>query len=224
MQDPLPDEDPEEFDRQHESLRDEWKTDGATEEEAVLSLAYACRAVRRMERFIEEEIALATVSPLHNEVNVMLDLTEILENTKREIVARQVLGELPEAVRQFLNRTYPRGNFEKPQEWIAALVSAMPTLLEIHSTAATREQAQRGHGALRISDSDPSLTRAQGAAWQLVYAPGGRQGAGLVLDRPAGMRSPKTRVCLLRGGGRKSHCKVGLVTLLRPGPLRPHDR
>jgi hypothetical protein len=141
VKDLLPDEDPLEFERLHESLRDEWKPDGPTQEEAVLSLAHAYRAVHRLERFSAEELELTAESPLLNEVNLMIELTEILENKRREAVAREIVGQLPETVRQHLNRKYPRANFEDPQRWIAALVAAMPDLLEVHATAATREQA-----------------------------------------------------------------------------------
>jgi len=154
-QDHLRDEDPEEFERLCQSIRDDWTADGATQEQSALLLARAFRAVARLDRFAQEELTLAAESPRQSEVNSIADLAEMLKTTRHEIVASRIVGLLPDAVRQFLNANYPRSNFENARQWIAALTSAMPSILEVHTTAAVRERSDltwRIGQAARMSD------------------------------------------------------------------------
>jgi hypothetical protein len=62
----LPGEEAREFEILQANLMQEWKPTGATEEDAVLSIAKAIWRKRRLQKFIEVQIRRNTVNPKHH--------------------------------------------------------------------------------------------------------------------------------------------------------------
>ena len=137
----LADEDVEEFEQLHQSVIADWSPVGATEEHAVYILAQCFWASCRIERYHVNEMALIKKHRLQCECDEMHSLTKTLNNTKDEVVANRIIGLLPERYSKWLERKFPRSNYEDANSWIQALTSsAMPKIQEIHATAAVKER------------------------------------------------------------------------------------
>ena len=59
----FPGEDEREFEKLHAALIEEWRPVGATEEDAVLSIAKAVWRKRRVQKFLEVQLRRNTVDP-----------------------------------------------------------------------------------------------------------------------------------------------------------------
>src|SRR5271169_749756 len=70
----LPGEDPVEFDKLYSALVEEWTPTGATEEDAVRSIARAIWRKRRVQKFLEIELAQNTLDPKHPSYDEALSL------------------------------------------------------------------------------------------------------------------------------------------------------
>ena len=74
----LPGEDEEEFKELHTALIDEWRPVGATEEDAVLSIAKAVWRKRRVQKFLEVQLKQNTADPNHPAYQESVSLTALL--------------------------------------------------------------------------------------------------------------------------------------------------
>jgi hypothetical protein len=129
----LPGEDPEEFEELHSSLIEEWMPDGATEEDAVLSIAKAVWRKRRVQLFLEVEVRSNAVDPAHPSYQETLGLwgigsaIELEPETGFQKYADRYLQ--PERI-EFFERKFPRSKFKSTSEWAAAVLKEIKSLLK----------------------------------------------------------------------------------------------
>ena len=70
----LPGEHRQEFEELHSAVIQEWAPDGATEEDAVLAIAKAIWSKRRVQKFLEVQLANNAVNPKHPSYDEQLGL------------------------------------------------------------------------------------------------------------------------------------------------------
>jgi hypothetical protein len=130
----LPGEEAREFEILQANLTQEWKPTGATEEDAVLSIAKAIWRKRRLQKFIEVQIRRNTVNPKHHsyvERNGLIGLLMHVHSASAETPFVEYAPLYLRADRiQYLERKYPLKSFKSYAEWIEAIKDEVSRLLE----------------------------------------------------------------------------------------------
>jgi hypothetical protein len=130
----LPGEEAREFEILQANLTQEWKPTGATEEDAVLSIAKAIWRKRRLQKFIEVQIRRNTVNPKHHsyvERNCLIGLLMHVHSASAETPFVEYAPLYLRADRiQYLERKYPLKSFKSYAEWIEAIKDEVSRLLE----------------------------------------------------------------------------------------------
>jgi hypothetical protein len=80
----VPGEDPEEFEGLHSDMVREWAPDGATEEDAVLSIAKAIWRKDRAQKFLEIQVTKNFLNPCHSSYDRDLALISLAAAFARE--------------------------------------------------------------------------------------------------------------------------------------------
>lgn len=128
----LPGEDPQEFARLHSDLIEEWAPVGATEEDAVLSIAKAVWRKRRLQKFLEVQVTRNLGDANHPSYDETLGLSlfaavlQLRPATAFEEYAHDFLR--PDKIK-YLNKKFPRPNFSSTPEWAQALINEIRTVL-----------------------------------------------------------------------------------------------
>jgi hypothetical protein len=128
----LPGEDPQEFEELHYSLTEEWMPDGATEEDAVLSIAKAVWRKRRVQRFLTAQSIYSAIHPGHGWYNEGVALKAfaglLLDNpiTAFDLAKR---GLHPARIAHF-EKKFPRSQYPSNSEWAEAVLKEIGSLLE----------------------------------------------------------------------------------------------
>jgi hypothetical protein len=121
----IPGEDPQEFQELYSGLAEEWMPVGATEEDAVLSIAKAVWRKRRIQKFLEAQLLYNTFDPSHPSYDQSrsLRLFRDLILLKPEVAFQEHAANLlrPDAIR-YLEQKFPRSNFKTTSKWAAAVV------------------------------------------------------------------------------------------------------
>jgi hypothetical protein len=128
----LPGEDRREFEQLLADVNAEWWPAGATEEEAVLSLASGIWLKRRQEKFFEIRHVKNFSDPRHPSYNHSLGLRGLVACMEREPeTAFEELASrmLPPDKITYLKRKCPRGDFDSTAEWAAAVINEIKTVL-----------------------------------------------------------------------------------------------
>jgi hypothetical protein len=118
----LPGEDPREFEELHSALIEEWQPNGPTEYDAVLNIANGIWRKRRIQRFLEAQIARGTIDvkhPAYDEGRALILFCDILKVDPDQF--EQALGMLPEEHANHLRQEFVRENFATTSEWIRAI-------------------------------------------------------------------------------------------------------
>jgi hypothetical protein len=135
----LPGENPKEFLGLYLSLLKEWAPRGATEEEAVLSIAIAMWRKRRIQRFIQISVHKNMCDPTHPSYNALMALKTFAELLKShpgaavktfELYARGLLRK--EVINQLLAK-FPRSNYSSEADWGHAIIQELEENVEEHS-------------------------------------------------------------------------------------------
>jgi hypothetical protein len=127
----LPGEDEREFDELHASLIEEWMPEGATEEDAVLSIAKAVWRKRRVQRFLTVQSIKFSGDPQHSSYNESVGLQTyaafLRENPTTDFnVAKRILH--PDRIKHF-DQKFPRSRFPSISEWVQAVLNEIESLL-----------------------------------------------------------------------------------------------
>jgi hypothetical protein len=119
----LPGEKEEEFEELHAALIEEWRSIGATEEDAILSIAKAVWRKRRLQRFLEIKLRYDRVDPDHPSYRewdglLRLSMHLLLEpetdfDDFADFVRRAKLDDL--------KQRFPRSKFSSTFEWAEAI-------------------------------------------------------------------------------------------------------
>jgi len=137
----LPGEDPREFEQLLSDLLAEWTPNGPTEEEAVLSIAKATWRKRRVQKFLEVQVAKNQLDPNHQAFNVSLGLQglvallEFSPETAFDEYAHRCLR--PDKV-SFLKSKHPRSKYKSAEDWAKAIIdeiNAMPEIQQLPGEA-----------------------------------------------------------------------------------------
>ena len=128
----VPGENPKEFAALLADLVHEWKPDGPTEEDAVLSIAQAMWRKRRAQTFLGIQLLKNICNPRHPAYDEYINLTffaAYLRNkpeTAFEEYASRCLQ--PDMIR-LLEQKFPRSNFKSTAEWTQAIIDEIETVL-----------------------------------------------------------------------------------------------
>ena len=117
-------EDPQEFQDLYSGLAEEWMPVGATEEDAVLSIAKAVWRKRRVQKFLEAKLFYNTFDPSHPsyDQSQSLRLFRNLILLKPEVAFEEHAPRLlrPDKI-QYLEQKFPRWKFRTVLQWAEAL-------------------------------------------------------------------------------------------------------
>ncbi len=129
----LPGENRQEFEELHSAVIQEWAPDGATEEDAVLTIAKAIWRKRRVQKFLAVQLAINALNPKHPSFDESIGLIRLLhfmgtepEDFTFEDQADRFL--LPDKI-QYLRQKVPRSNFESTAEWVQAVINEISLVL-----------------------------------------------------------------------------------------------
>jgi hypothetical protein len=125
-------EDPQEFARLHSDLIEEWAPVGATEEDAVLSIAKAVWRKRRLQKFLEVQVTRNLGDANHPSYYETLGLSvfaaalQLKPATAFEDYARDFLRS--DRI-EYLKKKFPRSSFRSTSEWAAAMINEIRSVL-----------------------------------------------------------------------------------------------
>jgi hypothetical protein len=128
----LPGEDEREFDELHSALVEEWLPAGATEEDAVLSIAKAVWRKRRVQRFLEVQVLSNRLDPSHPTYMENMGLQglamamELFPGTGFEDYASRYLRV---ARIEYLKQKVPPSDFGSILDWEQAVLSEIHSLM-----------------------------------------------------------------------------------------------
>jgi hypothetical protein len=128
----LPGEDLQEFEELHYSLSEEWMPDGATEEDAVLSIAKAVWRKRRVQKFLTAQSIYFAIHPEHSWYNERVALKAFAALlTENPITAFDLAkrGLHPIRIAHF-EKKFPQSQFPSNSEWARAVLKEIESLLE----------------------------------------------------------------------------------------------
>lgn len=143
----LPGENAEEFERLHQSLIMEWSPVGALEEEVVLTLAQCIQQKRRAERYYRQEMIWAEQHPDKEKLNNLRFLCGFLDHLQSFEDAAELISNLPDEFREWINSEYPRSQFKDAKSWIDCLKEEMPKLIQMRELAMIRRSNEHSFKA-----------------------------------------------------------------------------
>ncbi len=141
----LPGEDPKEFKKLHSDLMEEWAPAGATEEDAVLSIAKGVWRKRRVQEFLAIQMLNNSANPMHPSYGEILGLVSFaaLMTTEPEVAFGEYANRTLRADKiNYLKQNFPRSNFESTLEWAQAVIDEINSVLIPNSVI---DKQQGGH-------------------------------------------------------------------------------
>lgn len=146
----VPGEDPQEFAELLTDLLQEWMPDGATEEDAVLSIAKSIWRKRRVQKFLGVQFLKNSVNPGHPSYDENLSLTFFVVAMDHDpMMAFQEFSRcLRPSKFEELQQKFPRSNYKTTKEWAGAvineLVAKLPEYDQNVPPGLARELANKG--------------------------------------------------------------------------------
>jgi len=128
----VPGEDEKEFEALYSALVQEWMPVGATEEDAVLSLAEAIWRKHRAQRFLEIQLTKNFCNPNHpsyDEYFALSIFAGVLRFQPEVAFEKYASRALKPEMDTFLRQKFPRDEFASKSEWAQAVVSEIETVL-----------------------------------------------------------------------------------------------
>ena len=128
----VPGEDEKEFKRLHSALVQEWMPVGATEQDAVLSLAEAIWRKRRAQRFLWVQLLKNFCNPNHpsyDEYFALATFAGMLSVQPETAFDKYASRALKPEITRSLRQKFPRDEFASTSEWAQAVVSEVATVL-----------------------------------------------------------------------------------------------
>jgi hypothetical protein len=127
----LPGENPKEFAALYTTLFQELKPSGATEEDAVLSIANTMWRRRRAQRFLEIQLMKDTFDPRHpsyDESQAFTSFAAVLR-ARPDVAFEEFATGLRPARVQYLTNKFPRSDFKSTPEWAKAVINEIESVL-----------------------------------------------------------------------------------------------
>jgi hypothetical protein len=125
----LPGESIREFKLLHRGLIDEWKPLGALEEDTVLTLAQCIWLKRRVDRFYHREASWAQQHPAEEEISDVGRRAKLLENVRTLQDLNEVIADVPDLYKRWMDAAIPRSEFKDEKSWIDAIKSKILDML-----------------------------------------------------------------------------------------------
>ncbi|MDR3423009.1 MAG: hypothetical protein P4L80_17480 [Xanthobacteraceae bacterium] len=128
----VPGESREEFEELHSGLIEEWQPDGASEEDAVLTIAKCVWRKRRVQKFIDVQLAKNNLDPSHPSYNPVLGLLGFVAamQTKPEIAFEQYASRCLRADNiRYLTSKFRRSTFDSTAKWAEAVINEIKMVL-----------------------------------------------------------------------------------------------
>jgi hypothetical protein len=128
----LPGEDPREFDELHSALIAEWAPDGATEEEAVLSIAKGAWRKRRVQKFLEVQIMKNRLDPNHASFDESFGLRSfaaLLQSQPDRAFEHASRCLRPDKISS-LESKFPRSEYSSTSHWAQAIIREINSMPE----------------------------------------------------------------------------------------------
>jgi hypothetical protein len=152
----VPGEDRREFEELHSALVDEWMPAGATEQDAVLTIAKAVWRKRRVQNFLQVQLFKCVLDPKHplfDEAFGLAGLASVMERDPKPetIFQKHASSSLRADKINYLNQKFPHSDFKSTLEWAQAIVGELYTLLAEIDREANREVALF-HSSVAVSD------------------------------------------------------------------------
>jgi hypothetical protein len=147
----VPGEDAGEFDALYSDLIQEWMPDGATEEDAVLSIAKAIWRKRRAQKFIEIRLLKNSHDPGHASYDENLGLIAFMTflRVKPDAAFADYADRCLRADKIALfNSNFPRSSFKSTEEWANAIINKIKSMLPSETDPGCHAAAQLGSLAL----------------------------------------------------------------------------
>jgi hypothetical protein len=126
----LPGEDPHEFQELHFGLIIEWRPEGPTEEDAVLSIANGSWRKRRLQKFREARVARRRLDPNHpayDEAWTLCGIYDLLAIKPDRF--HQSITYLSEEKAAHLRNKFPQEKFKSTSEWVQAVQKEIKSIL-----------------------------------------------------------------------------------------------
>lgn len=146
----LPGESREEFEELLSRLAEEWIPDGATEVEAVLSIAKAMWLKGRWEQFVEIQMFKNSFDPNHGSYSETLGFSSFANYMRLEpesAFEKYAKRMLPADTVKYLTDKFPRRQFASTAEWAEAIICEIESvLLPKHRVNASDEVSRIGVG------------------------------------------------------------------------------
>ena len=127
----LPGEDRREFEELHSAVIGEWVPAGATEEEAVLSIAKGVWRKRRVQKFLEVQLMKNILDPSHPSYDETLGLLGFAARMKLkpETAFEEYASRCLRADKiNHLKQKFPRADFKSTLEWAQAIINEIDSL------------------------------------------------------------------------------------------------
>ena len=124
-------EDPQEFEALQAELREEWKPDGALEEDTVASIAMAIWRKRRAQEFLQVQL-MTTIFDVENrffDEAIGFGAFATLINEKPEGAFEEASRFLRPNKIDYLKKKFPPSRFKLPSEWAQAVINEIKTVL-----------------------------------------------------------------------------------------------
>ena len=128
----LPGESRQEFEELHSAVTQEWTPDGATEEDGVLTIAKGIWRKRRVQKFLEVQLANNALNPKHSSYDERLGLLRLVGHMSAEpevAFERYAAWCLRPDKIYYLKQKFPRSDFESTAEWAQAVINEINSVL-----------------------------------------------------------------------------------------------
>jgi len=129
----VPGEDPSEFAALHSALIEEWMPDGASEDDAVLTIAKCVWRKRRVQRFIEVQLLKNLCDPGHPSFDEELGLSTFAAimsgNPDAAFFEEHAWRCLRPDKIDYLKQKFPRSKYETTEKWAQAIVDEINSVM-----------------------------------------------------------------------------------------------
>jgi hypothetical protein len=128
----IPGEDRQEFEELHSAVIQEWAPDGATEDDAVLTIAKGVWRKRRVQKFVAVQLLKNSHDPSHPSYNESAGLScfaAAMRNRPEVAFEKWAHRCLRADQVKYLENKFPRSNFTSTPEWAQAVIDEITLVL-----------------------------------------------------------------------------------------------
>ena len=124
----VPGEDLREFEELHSAVVEEWTPAGATEQDAVLTIAKGVWLKRRVQKFFQAQLFKCVLDPKHplfDEAFGLARLAVVMQQQPETVFQKYASSSLRADKINYLNQKFPRSDFKTTLEWAQAIINEL---------------------------------------------------------------------------------------------------